>query len=277
MPNEPIRFEPNGVLTLTTDFGTRDGYVGAMKGRLASHSTRLVIHDLAHAIEPQNVALGAATLRSACPYFPDGTVHLGVVDPGVGTQRAGIVVLAGHHAFVGPDNGLFSLVAEKLGGIHEAREIDRQGALASALPATTATTFHGRDIFAPTAAALALGEVRFEEIGPPHSPVDLALDRPHVDGSGMAGRVTHVDGFGNAITNISASELPGFPEEPYVAEVGEYEITVARTYGSVAPGERLALVGSEGFLEIAVREGSAAATLGLDTGTKVFLTRKAST
>src|SRR2546422_653112 len=113
-------FAANGIVTLTTDFGTRDAYVGAMKGVMLTIAPQLHLHDIAHDVAPQDIAHGATVLRGACPWFPPGTVHLAVVDPGVGTARAAVVVLAGGHALVGPDNGLFAAVVARLGGLHAA-------------------------------------------------------------------------------------------------------------------------------------------------------------
>jgi len=256
-------FTPAGIVTLTTDFGTRDGYVGAMKGVLLRHASGLAIHDLAHEVTPQDVEHGAAVLRSACPCFPAGTVHVGVIDPGVGTGRAAVAIFAGGHAFVGPDNGLFALVAAALGGVDEARRIDRTGALAAVLPGVPSATFHGRDVFAPTAAVLASGHVAPADVGPLHEPTDLAAaEFQNLEGV-VRGRITHVDRFGNAITDIPAARLVGCPATPYVVSVGDRELELVRTYAEVDEGAPCAVVSSDGFVEIAVRDGSAAATLGI--------------
>ncbi len=263
-------FSPCGLITLTTDFGPSDGYVGAMKGVILTRAPQIQIHDIAHAIAPQNVAHGAAALRTAAPWFPIGTVHVGVVDPGVGTARAGLLVLAGGHAFVGPDNGLFVPVADVLGGPDEVRRLDTAGALASVVPPRLSATFHGRDVFAPTAAALADGSITPMEVGPPHELA--ALEALPAVGDRTAtgiGQITHVDHFGNAITNIGAEELSGPSDSPARVEVAGHTLEVVRTYGEVGEGSFCALVGSEGFLEIAVRGGSAAKALGIGPGTVV--------
>ncbi|MDG2308437.1 MAG: SAM-dependent chlorinase/fluorinase [Candidatus Binatia bacterium] len=263
------RFTPNGIVTLTTDFGTSDGYVGAMKGVLLSHAAGLTVLDVAHEIGPQNVAHGAAVLRTACPWFPTGTVHVAVVDPGVGTERSALVLLAGGHIFVGPDNGLLTLAADALGGATEARRIDPTGALASVLPESMSATFHGRDVFAPTGAALASGHLPSTEVGPVHEPVRLSQPAPTPEAGGFEGSVTHVDRFGNAVTNISATHLPGFPKAAYQASAGGEAVDLVATYAAVTSGAVCALVGSDGFVEIAVRDGSAADQLGLGSGSSI--------
>ncbi len=268
------RFVPCGIVTLTTDFGTSDGYVGAMKGVLLREAPGLGVFDLAHGVEPQNVSHAAAVLRTACPWYPAGTVHLGVVDPGVGTERAGLVVLAGGHAFVGPDNGLFGLVALALGGMTDARRIDPTGALAAIVSATPSATFHGRDVFAPTAAVLASGHVAPADVGPVHQPVQPPTPPVRAEPGGLAGCVTYVDRFGNAVTNVPAIDLPGFPTTAYTAIAATETVDLVRTYADVAEGTLCAVVGSEGFVEIAIRGGNATARLRLKTGSPVRVLEK---
>jgi len=269
-----VRFVPNGIVTLTTDFGTSDGYVGAMKGVVLRHAPGLALLDIAHGIEPQNVSHGAAVLRAACPEFPAGTVHLCVVDPGVGTARAPMVVLAGGHAFVGPDNGLTALASAALGGVVEARRIDATGALASVLPRVPSNTFHGRDVFAPTAAALASGHVAPADVGPPLDPTPLPQEPPVREADAVRGHVAYVDRFGNAVTNVSAEDLSSLDPDGRSAEAAGRSIDLVATYGDVEEGRPCALVGSEGFLEIAIRAGNAAASLGLTTGSPVRITNR---
>ena len=268
-------FTPGGIVTLTTDFGTSDGYVGAMKGVILGRAPGVAIHDVAHEVAPQNVAHGAAVMRTACPWFPPGSVHVGVVDPGVGTERAPVVLLAGGHIFVGPDNGLCSLATEALGGLDEARRIDQAGALAAALPGVTSATFHGRDVFAPTAAVLASGHISPADVGPLHDPLTLPAAKPRTLEGEVRGRVTHVDRFGNAITDIAAADLAGRPAAAYAARVHDRDVDLVRTYADVDEGTACALVGSEGFVEIAVRGGNAAALLGIAARAEVRMRRKA--
>ncbi len=263
-------FTPNGLVTLTTDFGSSDGYVGAMKGVLLSVDASLRLHDLAHDLPPQDVEHAAGVVRAACPWFPPGTVHLAVVDPGVGTARAPVVVRAGGQVFVAPDNGLLGPVLAELGGATAVRRIDPEGRLGPWLRAD-AHTFHGRDLFAPAAALLATGRVAVTEVGPPHTLLtwERVPPRREADG-GMTGRVTDTDRFGNVVTDIHRAMLDGVPLEAMDVVLADgRRLPMLRTYGEVPPGEALGLFGSEGFVEIAVRGGSARNRLGLRRGATV--------
>jgi len=263
-------FTPNRLVTITTDFGTRDAYVGAMKGVMLSIAPELGIHDLAHRIEPQSIEHGATVLRGACPWFPSGTVHLAVIDPGVGTERAPVVVVAGGHAFVGPDNGLFGPVVARLGGIPVAYRIVRSGPLAQHLPRQRSATFEGRDLFSPVAAVLASGRLAPSAVGPRHSLVQLPGSEAVRVPSGIEGRIAYYDHFGNAITNIPVQLLAQLGAgERFVALPGDRRAVLRETYGEASPGEILAVIGSEGFVEIAVRDGSARTTLALEPGTTI--------
>jgi len=263
-------FTPNRLVTITTDFGTRDAYVGAMKGVMLSIAPTLGIHDLAHQIEPQSIEHGATVLRGACPWFPPGTVHLAVIDPGVGTERAPVVVVAGGHAFVGPDNGLFGPVVARLGGIPAAYRIVRSGPLAHHLPRQRSTTFEGRDLFSPVAAVLAAGLLAPAAVGPRHSLVQLPGTEAVRVPSGIEGRIAYYDHFGNAITNVPVQLLADLGAgERFVELPGDRRVVLRETYGSASPGELLAVIGSEGFVEIAVRDGSARTTLALEPGTTI--------
>jgi len=263
-------FSPVGIVTLTTDFGTRDAYVGAMKGVMLSIAPHLRIHDVAHEIEPQNVEHGATVLRGACPWFPEGTVHVAVIDPGVGTERAPVVILAGGQAFVGPDNGLFGPVVTRLGGLSGAYRIDRHGGLGRFLPRQRSSTFEGRDVFAPVAAVLAAGLLPPTGVGRTHSLMQLPGTEPARVPGAIEGQIAYYDHFGNAITNIAVEHLASLGTgELHVLLPGDLRVALRATYGEASPGEILALIGSEGFLEIAVRDGSAQARLALDTGTAI--------
>jgi len=266
----PETFAPSGIVTLTTDFGTRDAYVGAMKGVITSIAPELRIHDVAHQIEPQNIEHGATVLRGACPWFPSGTVHVAVVDPGVGTARASVVILAGGHAFVGPDNGLFGPVVNRLGGVQAAYSIERLGGLLRHLRRILPSTFEGRDLFAPVAATLAAGLLEPSAIGRPHVPMELPVTEPvHVPGA-IEGRIAYYDRFGNAITNVDVRRLAHLGRPPHIVCLpGGERLELRQTYGDAAPGEILALISSEDFVEIAVRDGSARTRLALDTGTTI--------
>lgn len=263
-------FAPNRLVTLTTDFGTRDAYVGAMKGVMLSIAPQLGIHDIAHQIEAQSIAHGATVLRGACPWFPAGTVHVGVVDPGVGTERAPVVIVAGGHAFVGPDNGLFGPVVGRLGGVHAAYRIERTPGLAHHLPRHRSATFEGRDLFSPVAALLAAGLVAPGAVGPRHALVRLPGTEPTRVPGAIEGQIAYYDHFGNAITNVPVQMLADLGSGERVVRLpGDVCAMLRDTYGQGVPGEVLAVVGSEGFVEIAVRDGSARARLALDTGTAV--------
>jgi S-adenosyl-L-methionine hydrolase (adenosine-forming) len=261
----------NRVITLLTDFGTEDYFVGAMKGVILTRSPKSVLVDITHAIPPQAVRAAAFTLSAAYPNFPDGSVHLVVVDPGVGSERRPVLVEAGTHLFVGPDNGLFSLVLEQ---VPEAR-IRHLTNSAYFLPNPSAT-FHGRDIFAPVAAALAEG-VSPEDLGPTiQDPIRLESIRCEslADGT-LTGRIIHIDHFGNCITNLPWDRLPPFSAAPpFSLQVKEFRIQkLARSYleGGTDPGTPFLICGSAGFLEISVQSNSAARQLKIRVGEPVRL------
>ncbi|MGB0589203.1 MAG: SAM hydrolase/SAM-dependent halogenase family protein [Myxococcota bacterium] len=256
-------FRPNGFLTLTSDFGGRDGYVGEMKGVVICIASRLSLIDIAHDLPAQDVAHAARVIASAAPRFPAGTVHVVVVDPGVGTERAAIVLSSGGHVFVGPDNGLFGPVAERLGGVDSCHRITEHAYLRP----STSTTFDGRDVFAPTGAALAADLLACEATGIPWTPTLECLPKVQAgDDGARLGEVVTLDHFGNALTNLRRADLPA---GPVAVEVGGVTLPISRTYGEVSPGVALALIGSDGWLEIAVRNGSAQAHLKLRPGSPV--------
>ena len=236
-------------MTLTSDFGDRDGYVGAMKGVILSRAPAVTLVDITHAVPRHDVVAAANALADAAPWFPPGTVHVAVVDPGVGGARAAVVVAARGQLLVGPDNGIFDLVAPRPDAVHAITEPDFRRAAVSA-------TFHGRDVFAATAAQLALG-ARPASAGPATT---LRGRLELVAGNG----VVHVDRFGNLVTNIA-----GVAAGATFRVAGRAIAGVSGTYESVAVGELVAYVGSRGTLEIAVREGSAAELLGAARGTPV--------
>jgi S-adenosylmethionine hydrolase len=242
-----------GLVTLLTDFGTADGYVGEVKGELLSRVPDATVVDIAHDIAPQDVDGARLALARYWRRYPAGTVHVVVVDPGVGTARLPIAVASGDRFFVGPDNGvlspaLFSLDAH---------------AVALPVPERASQTFHGRDVFAPAAADLLRGAALAALGRPVAEPVRRRTPEPRrlADGS-LAGEVITVDRFGNAITNL-------FVRGQGIVEAAGRKLPVVATYADVACGELAALVGSNGFLEIARRDGSAAEALGLGRGTVV--------
>jgi S-adenosylmethionine hydrolase len=251
------------VVTLLTDFGTRDPFVGVMKGAILKRSTRLTIVDLSHAIEPQQVGAGAFWLAQAYPWFPDGTVHVAVVDPGVGTVRRAVVGRAAGHLFVAPDNGLFEVVARRATDF-EAREIDTERL--GLRP--TSRTFHGRDLFAPVGALLASGAVAFDAVGPTCTlAATTHVPEPVLGGKSAEGCVVVVDRFGNLLTNLTPAAFPaGGPQR--VSVLG-HDLAVVGTFADVPSGALAALIGSFGQLELFVRNGSAARVLGAQRGTPV--------
>lgn len=254
---------PNGLVTLLTDFGVRDPFVGVMKGVMLGVGARLTFVDLTHAIEPQRVGDAAFWLGRSFEWFPPGTVHLAVVDPGVGTERAAVVARGAGHFFVGPDNGVLEVVARACPGL-EARQID-----AARLGLDVRSrTFHGRDVFAPVAARVALGLLAFEEVGPVRALVATAnVPEPVVSDGRVRGVVTVIDHFGNLITNVPASALPA--GAAWCVEIAGRKLEVVRTFADVAPGALAAVVGSFGELEVFARNGSAAAVLSSERGAPV--------
>jgi S-adenosylmethionine hydrolase len=253
------------IITLTSDFGLADGYVGAMKGVILDLAADARIVDISHAVSAHNVRHAVHVLATAVPFFPTGTIHLVVVDPGVGSQRRGIALRTRHATFVGPDNGVFTpFLAERTACVALTnRDTHRR---------SPSATFHGRDIFAPVAAHLANG-LALDELGPPVlDPVSLPEAKPErrADGTVQV-EIMHVDHFGNLITNLQVSEwrTEGSGLEGVRVHVRSSALTVRRVYADVPTGELLALVGSGGFLEIAVREGSAARRLELTVGDSV--------
>lgn len=258
------------LITLTTDFGTRDPYVASMKGVIATICPAAQVVDLTHEIAPQSILEGALFAAAACPCFPKDTVHVLVVDPGVGAEnpdgpvRLPIAVLAGGQCFVCPNNGLLTLVTRTY-PFDEARAISNPRFMGDRI----SPTFHGRDVFAPAAARLA-GGAPFADVGERlERLVELAIPRPALSPKGgMTGEVIHIDRFGNAVTNIHASAVGAGP----IREVQAASLIVRgpmKTYGDVDPGQPLALFGSSGYLEIAVNRGNAAAEFGMRRGDPV--------
>jgi S-adenosylmethionine hydrolase len=255
------------IVTLLTDFGTADGYVAAMKGVILSLAPGATLVDATHDIPPQDVQAGAFALRTFYPLFPPGPVHLAVVDPGVGSARRPIAVGAGGQWFVGPDNGLFT-------GIYDREPEWRALHLTSArfFREVVSDTFHGRDVFAPVAAALASG-VEPGDLGVPIAdPVTLPGTRVVREVGRMRGSVVQVDRFGNLITSFSRGDLPdGLRAGSRLVVAGREVRDFHRFYAEAAAGEPFATWGSAGLLEIAVDHGSAAALLGAGRGAEVVV------
>jgi S-adenosylmethionine hydrolase len=261
-----MRFEPSGIITLTTDFGTRDPFVGVIKGRILAHLPAARIVDLTHEITAFGPAEAGFWLSRSFAYFPPGTIHAAVVDPGVGTDRAIVILRAADHLFLAPDNGLLAPILTR----HPQALLYRldHGCLARFGLAAPSASFHGRDIFAPLAAQLAAGRCAPEELGPPLAAlVPASVQEPQVDAGRVRGVVITIDRFGNLITNIDAAHLERFTA-PQVC-IATHRFAVHRTYGDAAPGEYLALVNAFGVLEVARAAGDAAAGLGTGRGAPV--------
>ena len=261
-PNEVNR---SGIVTLTTDFGTADGYVGALKGVILEAFSSAQLVDLSHDLAPGDVVAASELLARATPFFPARTVHLAVVDPGVGTARRGLALLSGGQLYVGPDNGMFSRVLELDGADPVCFALENQGLWRESV----SPVFHGRDVFAPVAAYLARGG-DLREVGPELEPsglVRLASPAPVESADGLCGEVVHVDRFGNLITNLRAPEAVTAAS----VEVAGERLPLSRTYGDAVPGALVALVGSSGKIEIAVNGASAAARLVAGRGLVVIL------
>ncbi len=251
-----------GIITLTTDFGLSDPYVGIMKGVILSINPEAQVIDISHQVKAGSITHGAGLLREAHHFFPKGTVHVGVVDPGVGGDRRPILINTGNHFFVGPDNGLFWPIidAYKNAKIIHLTESDYF------LPFIS-KTFHGRDIFAPVAAHLSRGVDPLKMGSAICDPAPLQFPVPQLKGGGLCGQIIRVDYFGNIITNIHWKDLSRFlgAGRPIV-EVNDLVIeNVCETYTEAKPGELLALIGSSDCLEIAVNLGRASDQLGMDS------------
>jgi S-adenosylmethionine hydrolase len=262
----------NRLITLLTDFGLKDVYVGVMKGVIVGINPHLTVVDLTHEIPPQNIAAARFNLMNAYSYFPVGTVHIAVVDPGVGSQRRGIALQIEQGFLVGPDNGLFS------GVLHQSRVL---AAVELTNPnywrtPTPSTTFHGRDIFAPVGAHLASG-VPIEQLGESFDPktlTALAIGDRIPTSSGIVGCIQYIDHFGNLITNISAAEVQEKTWAVLVGDactptLGDRRIESSQTYSERPVGEVVTLIGSHGWVEIAVNGGSAQQALNMDVGSPV--------
>lgn len=259
-------WNPSGVVSLLTDFGLEDPYVGIMKGVLHERRPGLAVVDLTHAVPPQDTLTAAWFLRHGWHWFPAGTVHVAVVDPGVGSGRDILCAMHRGHAFLAPDNGLLGPV---LGSGARAFRVDA-GRFARGTPSRT---FHGRDVFAPAAAALA-GGLAPREVGPE---VDgwarLQFPPPRRNGDEIRTEVVVVDRFGNLITGLVPEELD-LELSGWEVVLGGQRLPLDGTYADVEVGQVLALVDSYGHLELAVRDGSAAERLGLGRGAQIHLRRR---
>ena len=268
------------IITLTTDFGTSDTYVGIMKGVILSINPNVQIVDLTHAIPPQDIYEAAFSIYTAHSYFPKGTIHVIVVDPGVGSDRQAIVSRTDSAFFVCPDNGVLSYLLQNIG--NEGGQLMGSVAIQNSayyLPEVS-NTFHGRDIFAPVAAHLSLG-VSLEDIGPPvQTLVQLPIQVPELTDGVLTGQIVKIDRFGNAITNISETAIARL-KSASTGGISTYEIRVGsvrlhrfnRAYAESGVGKPLAIIGSSGLLEIAINGGNAKEDLGIKWGDPVVIQR----
>ncbi len=256
-------------MTLTTDFGTRDPYVASMKGVILTLAPRVTLVDITHEIPPQDIREGMRAIHEAHRYFPSETIHIVVVDPGVGSARRILCVSTDQGMFLAPDNGVLTGILEEFSS-PKIVVVERDDLC---LP-TVSATFHGRDIFAPIAAHLALG-LDPNDLGPPtKTPTLLPRRAPIVDvlAGRIRGEIVHIDHFGNLITNITLSQVEVLQGDLRVAvesNVESHPVPIQSTYSDFPPGELGALLESTGHLEIAIHGGSAAATLGVSVGAPV--------
>ncbi len=264
------------IVSLTTDFGLTDEYVGVMKAVILAIAPTVTIVDLSHGVEPQDVLGGALALAAGFPFFPPGSIHVAVVDPGVGGPRRIVAARHAGHVFIAPDNGLLTRVLEA-GATDETVEITNSAYFRHPV----SPTFHGRDVMAPAAAYLSRG-VTLAELGPkipPESLVRLAVPRVRLEGDTVAGEVLRADRFGNLMTNIAPRDLAGLPasRDPraLIVEVAGIAISgLSRTYAAGPPGKPIALFGSRGLLEIAVSGKNARDALRIRPGAPVTVKTK---
>jgi S-adenosylmethionine hydrolase len=272
----------SSIITLTTDFGYDDAYLAALKGAILSTNPEASIIDISHSTEPQNVLQAAFILSIAYRYFPKQTIHVAVVDPGVGSERQGIILKTPSALFVAPDNGILSYIIDDLFLVESRSLTDHSQGLKeivfkTGLEAVAITdprfwrhpvspTFHGRDIFAPVAAGFSLG-ISLYEFGEKINSVHvLPIPKPSLDAEGnLVGQVLHVDRFGNLITNIKSDDLPG---KDVMIEVAGYSIQGINSYYAQNNGV-MAIVGSSGYLELSLRDGSACDFLGVVVGDEI--------
>jgi S-adenosylmethionine hydrolase len=258
------------LVALYSDFGHRDVYAGVLRGILRTLAPEAETVDICHEVPAGDRHAAAFMLLSAVPYLPRGTIHLCVVDPGVGTSRMIVAVRAGGHTLIGPDNGIFAPVVEALGGVTEARYLTNE----KLQGATRSSTFHGRDVMAPVAAHLVRG-IDFAQVGDKAGPLEeLPGFAPDVSPDRVTGRILHVDHYGNVVTNVLPAEVPGLGAAWDLGVNGERVVRWGRTYADAEPGALLVYTGSVGFLEVAVREGSAAERLHVRAGDPVTATRR---
>ncbi len=259
----------NSIITLLTDFGERDFFVGAMKGVILSINRDAIMVDISHDIPPQDLHEAAFVLKGAYPHFPPGTIHLAVVDPGVGGIRRPILVDAGDHFFVGPDNGIFTWVfRDRVCKVFELTE-------PMYFRAEVSDTFHGRDVFATVCGHLSLDERRVENFGSRiEDPVSIPFPEPSVGPDNIEGEVVHVDHFGNIVSNIPAEMIRGLvkPEEASITIGGQVLQGISKFYSQKEPGDLLSVIGGTGLLEVSINMGNAMEVLDVRKGDSVVVT-----
>ena len=260
------------IITLLTDFGTKDHYVASMKGVILGINPQCLLIDITHQVNPHDIQEGAFLLANAYSYFPKGTIHLSVVDPGVGGIRKPILLVTRHYFFVGPDNGLFALVAQR-DRVKQVMVLAEQKYFLHKV----SMTFHGRDIFAPVAAHLSLG-VKPNAFGYEiDSLEELGFEKPIAKDGRLLGEVLHIDNFGNLVSNIDEEKLFRFIQgQPFVIRIGGKTIHgLKKGYWEGRKGEPIALFGGGGFLEISIREGNAQKTLKVKKGDPIWVEHRA--
>lgn len=265
--------EKRPIITLLTDFGTKDSYVGIMKGVISSINPDAKIIDLCHGVGHQDIFEGAYILHSSYKFFPEGTIHVAVVDPGVGTERKIICVKTKSHLFLAPDNGILSIVLTDENPQLITEVVNKKYFLPE-----ISNTFHGRDVFAPVAAYLSKG-INPLKLGKKLTKIkEIKLPAPNYSRQGvLKGEVIYIDGFGNLITNIKQDTFLKIVKKTngIIVKAGKKKInSISRSYADVPVGEPLAIFGSSGYLEISVNRGSAHDVLGLNKGDRVTVNYK---
>jgi S-adenosylmethionine hydrolase len=261
----------SGIITLITDFGLQAEYAGAMKGAILTVNPKSQVVDITHQIPPHDILRACFVLKNSYPYYPKGTVHVVVVDPGVGTARRPLIVESGGHLFVGPDNGVFGGILSAPGE-RSAYEINRKEFFRKPL----SLTFHGRDLFAPVAGHLSMGRAP-QEFGPRVFDCQrVEWPRPKMDERKLTGEILWADPFGNLITNIGGDvERKWLAGRPWLIKGRNWKIErLSQTFAEEAPGKPLALFGSSGFLELSVNQGRAIEVLKMGPGDPVVLRRR---
>jgi S-adenosylmethionine hydrolase len=259
------------IITLLTDFGTKDHYVASMKGVILNMNPRCLLIDITHQVSSHDIREGGFILANAYSHFPKGTIHLAVVDPGVGGARKPVLLVTQNYFFVGPDNGLFSMISQKE-SVNQIIMLDKKKYHLSEV----STTFHGRDVFAPVAAHLSMG-VKPNALG--HridSLLWLGFEGPFIKEGKLSGEILHVDAFGNLVSNIEKGRLLRFLKgRPFLIRAGRKTIRgLKKGYWEGKNDEPIALFGSSGFLEISVREGNAQKVLKMKRGDPLEISTK---